>query len=77
MGFSQPCHCFSGGPLLYEGISLTMNSKLLNGSQRVVMDGVISDNECQELQRLTNVRQTQPHCTFSLGSQISLLPSAS
>ncbi|PNI52599.1 P3H1 isoform 9, partial [Pan troglodytes] len=59
-----------GGPLLYEGISLTMNSKLLNGSQRVVMDGVISDHECQELQRLTNVAatsgdgyrgQTSPH----------------
>nr|XP_020026617.1 prolyl 3-hydroxylase 1 isoform X2 [Castor canadensis] len=59
-----------GGPLLYEGISLTMNSKLLNGSQRVVMDGVISDNECQELQRLTNAAatsgdgyrgQTSPH----------------
>ncbi|XP_008070791.2 prolyl 3-hydroxylase 1 isoform X1 [Carlito syrichta] len=59
-----------GGPLLYEGISLTMNSKLLNGSQRVVMDGVISANECRELQRLTNVAatsgdgyrgQTSPH----------------
>lgn len=59
-----------GGPLLYEGISLTMNSKVLNGSQRVVMDGVISDNECQELQRLTNAAatsgdgyrgQTSPH----------------
>uniref|UniRef100_A0A2K6ETJ2 procollagen-proline 3-dioxygenase n=1 Tax=Propithecus coquereli TaxID=379532 RepID=A0A2K6ETJ2_PROCO len=47
-----------GGPLLYEGISLTMNSKLLNGSQRVVMDGVISDDECQELQRLTNAAAT-------------------
>lgn len=54
-----PCHCSTGGPLLYEGISLTMNSKLLNGSQRVVMDGVISDDECQELQRLTNVREAQ------------------
>ncbi|XP_031232880.1 prolyl 3-hydroxylase 1 [Mastomys coucha] len=59
-----------GGPLLYEGISLTMNSKVLNGSQRVVMDGVISDDECQELQRLTNAAatsgdgyrgQTSPH----------------
>ncbi|XP_031320799.1 prolyl 3-hydroxylase 1 isoform X2 [Camelus dromedarius] len=46
-----------GGPLLYDGISLTMNSKVLNGSQRVVMDGVISDDECQELQRLTNLGQ--------------------
>lgn len=59
-----------GGPLLYEGISLTMNSRVLNGSQRVVMDGVISDAECQELQRLTNAAatsgdgyrgQTSPH----------------
>uniref|UniRef100_A0ABI8AGV8 procollagen-proline 3-dioxygenase n=1 Tax=Felis catus TaxID=9685 RepID=A0ABI8AGV8_FELCA len=59
-----------GGPLLYEGISLTMNSKVLNGSQRVVMDGVISDDECRELQRLTNAAatsgdgyrgQTSPH----------------
>ncbi|KAI5139780.1 Prolyl 3-Hydroxylase 1 [Manis pentadactyla] len=59
-----------GGPLLYEGISLTMNSRVLNGSQRVVMDGVISDDECLELQRLTNAAatsgdgyrgQTSPH----------------
>lgn len=34
-----------------------MNSKVLNGSQRVVMDGVISAEECRELQRLTNVRE--------------------
>lgn len=59
---AQSCHCFAGGPLLYEGIRLTMNSRVLNGSQRVVMDGVISDDECRELQRLTNVRETRrPH----------------
>lgn len=58
VGLSQP-FCFAGGPLLYDGVSLTMNSKLLNGSQRVVMDGVISNAECQELQRLTNVREAQ------------------
>ncbi|XP_060114726.1 prolyl 3-hydroxylase 1 [Heteronotia binoei] len=43
-----------GGPLMYDGLSITMNSKQLNGSQRVVVDGVLSDEECQELQRLTN-----------------------
>lgn len=32
-----------------------MNSKTLNGSQRVVVDGVLSAEECRELQRLTNV----------------------
>ncbi|XP_004614351.2 prolyl 3-hydroxylase 1 [Sorex araneus] len=59
-----------GGPLLYEGIRLAMNSRVLNGSQRVVMDGVLSDDECRELQRLTNAAatsgdgyrgQTSPH----------------
>ncbi|KFO84262.1 Prolyl 3-hydroxylase 1, partial [Buceros rhinoceros silvestris] len=44
-----------GGPLVYEGASVTMNSKALNGSQRVVVDGVLSAEECRELQRLTNV----------------------
>nr|XP_056721515.1 prolyl 3-hydroxylase 1 [Euleptes europaea] len=43
-----------GGPLVFDGLSVTMNSKTLNGSQRVVVDGVISDEECRELQRLTN-----------------------
>lgn len=59
-----------GGPLLYEGIRLAMNSKVLNGSQRVVMDGVLSNDECRELLRLTNAAatsgdgyrgQTSPH----------------
>uniref|UniRef100_A0A8C9NR81 procollagen-proline 3-dioxygenase n=1 Tax=Serinus canaria TaxID=9135 RepID=A0A8C9NR81_SERCA len=43
-----------GGPLVYEGASVTMNSKALNGTQRVVVDGVLSAEECRELQRLTN-----------------------
>ena len=41
--------------MVYEGASVTMNSKSLNGSQRVVVDGVLSAEECRELQRLTNV----------------------
>lgn len=52
----------AGGPLLYDGISLTMSSRVLNGSQRVVMDGVISADECQELQRLTNVSGKRSLC---------------
>ncbi|XP_064253074.1 prolyl 3-hydroxylase 1 isoform X2 [Passer domesticus] len=43
-----------GGPLVYKGASVTMNSKALNGTQRVVVDGVLSAEECRELQRLTN-----------------------
>lgn len=43
-----------GGPLLYDSISMSLNSKSLNGSQRVVLDGFLSEDECRELQRLSN-----------------------
>ncbi|XP_075461223.1 prolyl 3-hydroxylase 1-like [Ascaphus truei] len=43
-----------GGPVLFDEVSVVMNSKTLNGSQRVVTDGVISEEECRELLRLTN-----------------------
>lgn len=50
-----------------------MNSKVLNGSQRVVMDGVISDDECQELQRLTNVSITPKSSSWVHGSLLPLV----
>uniref|UniRef100_A0A673A4P0 procollagen-proline 3-dioxygenase n=1 Tax=Sphaeramia orbicularis TaxID=375764 RepID=A0A673A4P0_9TELE len=43
-----------GGSLLYDDIRVTMTSKQLNGSKRVLLDGVISDDECRELHRLSN-----------------------
>ncbi|KAM4741936.1 prolyl 3-hydroxylase 1 [Anableps anableps] len=43
-----------GGAVLYDNIKVTMTSKQLNGSQRVLLDEVISDDECRELQRLSN-----------------------
>ncbi|XP_018408146.1 PREDICTED: prolyl 3-hydroxylase 1 isoform X2 [Nanorana parkeri] len=43
-----------GGPVLFDEVSVVMNSQILNGSQRVVTDGVISEDECRELLRLTN-----------------------
>ncbi|XP_078103781.1 prolyl 3-hydroxylase 1 [Sander vitreus] len=43
-----------GGALLYDDIKVTMTSNQLNGSQRVLLDGVISDDECRELHRLSN-----------------------
>ncbi|XP_068096660.1 prolyl 3-hydroxylase 1 isoform X2 [Hyperolius riggenbachi] len=46
-----------GGPVLFDEVSVVMNSQTLNGSQRVVTDGVISDDECRELLRLTNLGQ--------------------
>lgn len=46
---------WTGGAVLYDDIKVTMTSKQLNGSQRVLLDKVISDDECRELQRLSNV----------------------
>uniref|UniRef100_A0A8C8D545 procollagen-proline 3-dioxygenase n=1 Tax=Oncorhynchus tshawytscha TaxID=74940 RepID=A0A8C8D545_ONCTS len=43
-----------GGPLLFDDIKFTMSSKQLNGSQRVLLDGFISEGECRELTRLSN-----------------------
>ncbi|XP_038131914.1 prolyl 3-hydroxylase 1 [Cyprinodon tularosa] len=43
-----------GGAELYDNIKVTMISSQLNGSQRVLLDGMISDDECRELQRLSN-----------------------
>ncbi|KFP21045.1 Prolyl 3-hydroxylase 1, partial [Egretta garzetta] len=75
-----------GGPLVYEGASVTMNSKTLNGSQRVVVDGVLSAEECRELQRLTNAAalagdgyrgKTSPHTPKKHNPRRSKPPSAS
>lgn len=46
---------FVGGPLLYENVRLVLNSQALNGSQRVVLDDVINDDECSELEHLAHV----------------------
>ncbi|XP_045931200.1 prolyl 3-hydroxylase 1 [Micropterus dolomieu] len=42
------------GAPLYNDFKVTMTSKQLNGSERVLLDGVISEDECRELQRLSN-----------------------
>lgn len=43
-----------GGTLVYDDIKVTMTAKQLNGSQRVLLDDVLSEDECRELQRLSN-----------------------
>ncbi|RMC07595.1 hypothetical protein DUI87_17071 [Hirundo rustica rustica] len=47
------CACFSGGPLPFEGIAVTMDSQQMNGTQRVVFDRVLTESECKDLLRLT------------------------
>ncbi|XP_072887846.1 prolyl 3-hydroxylase 1 [Hemitrygon akajei] len=43
-----------GGPLLYDNVQVVMNARLLNGTQRVLLDGVITDKECEEMRFLSN-----------------------
>uniref|UniRef100_A0A673WPP7 procollagen-proline 3-dioxygenase n=1 Tax=Salmo trutta TaxID=8032 RepID=A0A673WPP7_SALTR len=47
------CVCTVGGPLVYDSVRLVQNSKALNGTQRVLLDDVISVDECAELTNLT------------------------
>ncbi|XP_046905597.1 prolyl 3-hydroxylase 2 [Hypomesus transpacificus] len=43
-----------GGPLVYDGVQLVHNSAALNGTQRVLLDDVISMDECSELKNLAH-----------------------
>uniref|UniRef100_A0A8D0KCR0 procollagen-proline 3-dioxygenase n=1 Tax=Salvator merianae TaxID=96440 RepID=A0A8D0KCR0_SALMN len=43
-----------GGPLLFSEVKFVSNSEQLNGTQRVLLDNVISEAECHELQRVAS-----------------------
>ncbi|XP_066565287.1 prolyl 3-hydroxylase 2 [Amia ocellicauda] len=43
-----------GGPLLYDEVQLVLNSSALNGSQRVLFDNIITEEECVELKSVAN-----------------------
>ncbi|XP_029906337.1 prolyl 3-hydroxylase 2 [Myripristis murdjan] len=43
-----------GGPLVYDSVQLVQNSAALNGTQRVLLDDVISEEECSELKHLAH-----------------------
>lgn len=43
-----------GGPLLYDSVQLVQNSVALNGTQRVLLDNVISEEECADLRHLAH-----------------------
>uniref|UniRef100_A0A8D2PFA5 procollagen-proline 3-dioxygenase n=1 Tax=Zosterops lateralis melanops TaxID=1220523 RepID=A0A8D2PFA5_ZOSLA len=44
----------SGGPLLYSDVKFVYNSQQLNGTQRVLLDNVISEEQCRELHRVAS-----------------------
>lgn len=43
-----------GGPLIYDNVKLVQDSVALNGTQRVLLDDVISEDECSDLQQLAH-----------------------
>ncbi|XP_034035772.1 prolyl 3-hydroxylase 2 [Thalassophryne amazonica] len=49
---SAPLLHKEGGPLLFERVQLVQNSVALNGTQRVLLDDVISEEECSKLRHL-------------------------
>ncbi|KAM8756398.1 prolyl 3-hydroxylase 1 [Acanthopagrus schlegelii] len=71
-----------GVSVLPNDIKVTMMSKQLNGSQRVLLDGVITDDECRELQRLSNAAaqkgdgyrgQPSPHSASEMFQGVTIL----
>nr|XP_033780200.1 prolyl 3-hydroxylase 3 [Geotrypetes seraphini] len=66
------------GPLPFEGPRVTLDSHQLNGSQRVVLDGVLTWSECQEILRLARTPagsggRRSPHTPHELYSSLSML----
>uniref|UniRef100_G3P603 procollagen-proline 3-dioxygenase n=1 Tax=Gasterosteus aculeatus aculeatus TaxID=481459 RepID=G3P603_GASAC len=43
---------FSGGPVLQTGVTITMDDQLMNGTNRVVLDGVMTEKECDSILQL-------------------------
>lgn len=54
------CFVPAGGPLLYENITFVYNSEQLNGTQRVLLDNVLSKEQCRELHSVASVRTGSP-----------------
>ncbi|XP_075869421.1 prolyl 3-hydroxylase 1 isoform X6 [Nelusetta ayraudi] len=70
-----------GASLLHDDIRLTMTAQQLNGSQRVLLDAVITDDECRELQQLSNAaalkgdgyRGQSPHSASEMFQGVTVL----
>ncbi|XP_077382051.1 prolyl 3-hydroxylase 3 [Festucalex cinctus] len=43
---------YAGGPIRQVGVTITMDELLLNGTNRVVLDGVMTDKECERMLQL-------------------------
>ncbi|KAM7383273.1 hypothetical protein PAMP_002940 [Pampus punctatissimus] len=43
---------FAGGPVRQVGVTITMDDEVLNGTNRVVFDGVMTEKECDRIMQL-------------------------
>lgn len=43
---------FAGGPIRQVGVTITMDDEVLNGTNRVVLDGVMTEKECDRIVQL-------------------------
>ncbi|XP_065117233.1 prolyl 3-hydroxylase 3 [Paramisgurnus dabryanus] len=46
---------YAGGPVPVVGVTITMDDQVLNGTNRVVLDGVLSQSECDRVMQLASV----------------------
>ncbi|XP_047453664.1 prolyl 3-hydroxylase 3 [Mugil cephalus] len=46
---------FAGGPVPQVGVTITMDDEVLNGTNRVVLDGVMTEKECARILQLAKV----------------------
>lgn len=44
-----------GGPVPLVGVTITMDDQALNGTNRAVLDGVLSQSECDTVMQLASV----------------------
>lgn len=44
-----------GGPVRQVGVTITMDDQILNGTNRVVLDGVMTEKECEKILHLATV----------------------
>ncbi|XP_030640647.1 prolyl 3-hydroxylase 3 [Chanos chanos] len=45
---------YAGGPVPLVGVTITMDDKILNGTNRVVLDGVLTQPECDNILKLAS-----------------------
>ncbi|XP_038140427.1 prolyl 3-hydroxylase 3 [Cyprinodon tularosa] len=46
---------YAGGPVPQDGVSITMDDEALNGTNRVVLDGVMTEKECSRIFNLAAI----------------------